>query len=241
MRILQFFMVLFTVFVLAVGVNAEEKKFSDEAELSYVDTGGNTDVTTLSAKNLLKYKFTEKLEGSWKAAVVYGEDDGEKNAESYLTEFRADYLFTERFYSAFIAGWEQDDFAGIHSRYYAGPAAGYKILTGPNHFLLGELGVTYVDEEYIDETEEEYMSGRAFVKYEYALTEKNKFSQSLEYLHDFEDNDNYNINSVTALVSALSDYLSLKISYEVNYDNKPVPSTLDDTDTILTVALVVNF
>ena len=216
MRILQLCMMLFVVFAVAVGVNADEKKFSDEAELSYVDTGGNTEVTTLSAKNLLKYKFTEKLEGSWKAAVVFGEDDGEKNAESYLTEFRIDYLFTEKFYSAFIAGWEQDDFAGIHSRYYGGPAAGYKFLVGPKHFLLGELGVNYVDEEYIDESEEEYVSGRAFVQYDYALTEKNKFSQSLEYLHDFENSDNYKINSVTAIISALSDKMSLKASYEIN-------------------------
>jgi putative salt-induced outer membrane protein len=47
--------------------------------------------------------------------------------------------------------------------------------------------------------------------------------------------------SETALISALSDYLSLKTSYVVKYNNQPVPATLEETDTILSVTLVVNF
>ena len=73
------------------------------------------------------------------------------------------------------------------------------------------------------------------------VPDKNRFSQSLEYLYDFEDSDNYNLNSETALISALSDYLSLKASYVVKYDNEPVPETLEDTDTILGITLIVSF
>ena len=66
MRGARFLTVLLIVFALAPGSRAEEKKWSEEAELSLVDTGGNTQVTTLSAKNLLKYRFTNKLQGAWK-------------------------------------------------------------------------------------------------------------------------------------------------------------------------------
>jgi len=135
----------------------------------------------------------------------------------------------------------KDKFAGIDSRYYVGPGAGYNFLTGPKHFLLAEISLNYVNEKYTDDTDKEYLGGRAFAEYEYAFTDKNKFSQSVEYLHDFDDSDNYNVNSETALISALSDYLSLKTSYVVKYDNQPVPSTLKETDTILSVTLVVNF
>ena len=69
---------------------------------------------------------------------------------------------------------------------------------------------------------------------------KNKFSQSLEFLYDFDDSDNYRINSETAFITALSNYLSLKTSYEIKHDNEPVPATLKETDTILSVTLVVN-
>jgi putative salt-induced outer membrane protein len=135
----------------------------------------------------------------------------------------------------------QDKFAGIDSRYYLGPGAGYKFLIGPKHFLVGEAGHNYVNEEYTDDTDKHYLGGRAFARYEYALTEKNKFSQSMEFLYDFDDSDNCNVNSETAVISALSDYLSLKASYAIKYDNQPVPSTLEETDTVLAITLVVNF
>ena len=241
MRGARFLTFILIIFALAPGSRAEEKKWSDEAELSFVDTGGNTEVTTLSAKNLLKYRFTNKLQGAWKLGAVYGKSDGEKNAESYFTELRLDYQFTERLYYYAAAGWMQDEFAGIDSRYYLGPGAGYKFLSGPKHFLAGEAGLNYVWEEYIDGTDKDYLGGRAFAKYEYAFTEKNRFSQSVEFLYDFDDSENYNVNSETAVISALSDYLSLKASYVIKYDNQPIPETLEETDTVLAVTLVINF
>ena len=241
MRTITVFITLLVVLTGIPATYAEEKKWSDEAELSLVDTGGNTDLLSISANNLLQYTFDENLMGTWKLSALYGESDGVRNAESYSTEVRLDYLFTDQLYTAGIAGWLKDEFAGIEARYYVGPALGYKLFTGPRHFLLGEVGLSYVTEKYIDSTDEQFIEGRAFVKYEYAFTEKNKFSQSLEYLYNFDDSDDYKVNSETALISSLSDYFSLKASYEIKHDNKPAPQTLEETDTVLSLALVVNF
>ena len=241
MRAMKSLTALFVALATATGVCAQEKRWGDQAELSFVDTGGNTEVTSLSAKNVLQYKFSETSQAAWKLGALYGKTDGEKTAESYFSDLRLEYLFTNRLYSFAAAGWSQDEFAGIDSRYYVGPGVGYKFLAGPKHIFLGEVGVNYVKEEYTDDTDEGYFEGRAYASYEYAFTEKNKFSQSVEYLYDFEDGDNYKVNSETALISALSDYLSLKTTYVIKYGNQPVPSTLEETDTILSVTLVVNF
>jgi putative salt-induced outer membrane protein len=190
-------MVLLVVVSMVTAVFAEEKKWVEQAELSFVDTGGNTDVVSLSAKNLLKYTFSEKLKGAWKLSALYGESDGVKNAERYSTELRLDYLLTDQLFSALIAGWLEDEFAGIESRYYLGPAVGYEFFNGPRHFLVSEVGLNYVKEKYTDGTEQDYPEGRAFGQYQYAFT--------------------------------------------IRHDNKPVPSTLEETDTILSVTLVVNF
>jgi len=181
------------------------------------------------------------LKAEWKAEALYGKTYGVKTAERYSSELRLEYLFTDRLYSFATAGWSQDEFAGIDSRYYMGPGLGYKFLIGPKHFFLSELSINYVHEEYTIDADEDYMMGRSFTKYEYAFTEKNRFSQSVEFLYDFEDGDNYIVISETALISALSDYLSLKTSYVVKRDNEPVPDTLEETDTTLSVTLVVNF
>ena len=241
MKNMKVLAVLIVILFIAAPAQAQEKKWVDEAELSFVDTGGNTDITSLLAKNLLKYTFSEKLQGAWKLGALYAKSDGVKRAESYFTELRADYLYTESLYFLGIAGWLKDEFAGIDSRYYLGPGVGCKYFTGPKHFLIAEAGLNYAQEEYTNSIDENFIQGRLFAQYDYAFTKKDKFFQSLEFLYDFEDSDNYNINSETALISALSDYLSLKASYVIRHDNEPAPKTLDETDTVLAITLVVNF
>ncbi len=220
--------------------HAEEMKWQDEAELLYVDTSGNTDVTTLSAKNTLIVPFSGKTKGTWRLGALYGESDGTKNAESYFTEIRVDHFYTERLYSFGYGGWHQDKFAGVDARYYLGAGGGYKFFTGPKHFLLGEAGLTYTKEDYTDNTDNDFPGGRLFGKYEYHFTEKNKFTQSLEWLLDFSEFDNWNLNSETALLSALNSWLSLKASYIIKYDNDPIAGVKSE-DRILGVALVVQF
>ena len=241
MKVARLFVALCMCVALVSAAYAEEKKWADEAELSFVSTGGNTELISLSGKNLLKYTFTEKLLGTWRVGALYGEDDNVKTAERYFTDLRLNYSFSDRIYLFGIAGWLQDKFTGIESRYYIGPGAGYAFFTGPKHFLNAEAGLNFVSEDYINDTEEDFLEGRLYGLYEYLFSKKNKFSQSLEFLHDFDDSDNYRINSETAFITALSDYLSLKTSYEIKHDNKPVPATLKETDTILSVTLVVNF
>ena len=245
MKKISLLMSLFFVFLVGSVAFAEEteqeKKWGIETELYYVSTEGNTEVTTIAAKNLFTYKYSDKWNTAWKAGALYGKSDGEKNVERYYTELKTNYLVTERFYTSLIVGGEWDDFAGIDSRYYFGPAAGYKIFLGPKHFWFIEAGVEYVSEKYVDDTEDEFPQWRTLTEYDYKFTEKNKFSQSVEYLVDIEDGDDYNAISETSLTTELSDYLSFKTTYEFKYDHMPVPETLEKTTRTLTVALVINF
>ena len=233
--------VLCGVLVVCGAASAEEKAWSDQAEFSLVNTTGNSEVTTISFKNDLKYTFNPKLLGLWKLGGLYGKSDGDTNAERYFTELRLDYLFTERFYSYGNGGWYKDRFAGIDARWYGGAGVGYKLLTGPTHSLLGEVGLNYTTEDYTDGSSSEFVAARLFGKYVYNFTEKNSFSQSLEFIEDTSRFSNYLLISETALTAALSTNLALKATYTVRYDNEPVPDTFDETDTILGIALVVNF
>lgn len=221
--------------------NTEQKNWSDEAELSYVETGGNTDTSTFALKNELQVKLAEKSSASWKLGALSNTSDGVRNAEAYYMELRGDHLFTERVYLYLKTGWEKDTFAGLDSRLYGGPGLGYKILTGPKHLLFAEAGLNYVNEKYTNNTEDDFISDRFFGKYEFVFSETNKFSQSLEYLCPLEESADYNVISETAVTSALAANYSLKASYTVKYDTLPVPNTLDNTDTVFGTALVATF
>lgn len=227
-------------FFLATNSLSEEKKWHNEAELSYVKTGGNTDVTTFSFNNKFDYGFTERLKGRWKLGALYGESDGERSAESYTTDLRMDYKIKQKLYIYGQTGYKTDQFAGLDNRYYGGLGAGYHFLDGPRHFLSGELGLNYSLEAYTDDTDQTFTDGRAFVLYEYALGEHSRFSQGVEYLCDLTDGDNYRLNWDSAVKVQINAILSLKVGYEVRFDNAPTPDTLDETDTRFYTAIVAN-
>jgi len=242
-----FFLFFTCIITLKINAYGENKKWRDEAKISFIDTGGNTDVVSLSFTNLLNYTFSKRFEGALKLGALYGENEGEKNSENYQAEARLDSLFTKKFYASIITGWLKDKFAGIDSRYYIGPALGYKFLIGPKQYFKSEAKLDYVMEEYVsalnspEPDDSDYVRGGVLGQYEYHFSEKNKFSQSIEWLNDFDNSDNYNVNSVSALISAINNFASLQTSYEIKYDHVPIPSTLEKTDTILSLTLVLNY
>lgn len=228
-----------------------KKRLKAEAELSYVDTSGNSEVTTLSAKNKMTYDFTDTLSGTWKMSALNSKSEGERSNESYASELRLDYALSAKAFTGFLAGWKKDRYAFLDAQYYGGVFVGYNFFDGPAHFVKSEAGLDYVSDKFYDDpdtplideskTDRDYVRGRVFSLYEYHINEKTKFSQSVEYLHDFDESENYNINTVTAFITALSDILSLKTSYEVQYDHMPASATADDTDTIFSVALLLSY
>jgi len=236
--------------VLTQNVWCDDKKLTDKAELSFVQASGNTDISTFNGKNTLKYDFSKNFSTQWKASALYGETDNEKTAEKYATELRGDHNFYKNFYYYLVTGWTQDEFAGIDDRYYAGPGAGYKVTFKDRHTLAMELGANYAREVYIEDPESEtpyeedseFLEGRGFGSYIYKFNDKVEFSEEVEYLKNFKEESAYTVRSTSAIKSRLNSWLELKVSYEVNYNNRPKPESenLKYTDTLLSVALVVN-
>ncbi|MCC6543012.1 MAG: DUF481 domain-containing protein [Nitrospirae bacterium] len=223
----------------AAAETTEPKRITDEAQLSYVDSQGNTRLSSLLIVNTLKYTPVDYLIATWNIEALKASSEGESTAERYTTLLRLDYLIRSRMYSFADVSWLQDEFAKIDHRYYFGAGIGYKILAGPKHMLNTEAGINYTMDTYTNHTDSDYMGGRIFGKYTYNITPTNKFEQAVEYLHDFDNSENFNVNSDTSLSAALNSMLSLKTSYKVKYDNEPVGGA-KYTDRVLALSLVVN-
>jgi len=127
----------------------------------------------------------------------------------------------------------------IPSRYNTQSTLNRDVAPGKNT-LDFEAGVEYVDEKFTDDTKNDYFNGRAFTEYKYAFSDKATYHNPLEFNYDFENSENYDIASVTAVTTSLSDMLSLKASYNINFVNAPVPAILKKTDTTLSVSLIIN-
>jgi putative salt-induced outer membrane protein len=220
---------------------AQEKSWSDKAEVSFVQTGGNTDVVSFRLKNLLKYSYSEQWSFKWRANALFAKSDGEKSAERYDTELRADYALSPHAYFYGQSGWAQDKFAGLDQRLFGGPGFGYVFLPGIRHVVGVELGGQFAKEGYTDGTYSDFVEGRAFCGYAFLFNDSVTFSQEVEYLHNFGTSGQFNMIAVTAVRTRLTDRFSLRMAYEIRYDNQPTPEELKKTDTLLSVSLVINF
>jgi putative salt-induced outer membrane protein len=227
--------------LVSTTVWAQEKGWSDKAEVSFVQTGGNTDVVSFKLKNLLKYNYSEQWSFQWRANVLFAKSNSEKSAERYDTEVRADYALSPHAYFYGQSGWAQDTFAGLDHRFFGGPGFGYVFLPGLRHVIGVELGGQFAKEDYTDGTDSDFMEGRVFCGYAFLFNDAVTFSQEVEYLHNFRTSGQFKVIAVTAIKTRLTDRFALRVAYEIRYDNQPTPEELKKTDTLLSASLVINF
>jgi putative salt-induced outer membrane protein YdiY len=171
---------------------------------------------------------------------------------------------SERFYWYTGASWYQNFFSGIDDRYLAGGGVGYTFVKDARNLLKGELGLDYTRQVPLappppDVTQaEDFLGMRGYLGYEFKISEKAKLTEDLNMFGNFDNSSAWRVNSVTGLTAGLTDNLALKLSYTVLYSNDPLTKQIapdagappgtpnatyayDSTDTILAVALVVNF
>lgn len=255
----------------AVAEEEDERPWKDVAEFSFVDTGGNAESSSLSFSNKFEYNwaksaFTFDL-GALRAETtsfsrttsddVTVDDTSltEVSAEAYYANLKYSRDITDRFYWYGGLGWDRNTFSGINSRYVYSAGVGYLFFDDEGHSLKGEFGADYTDEEQTTGLNDTFAGARGFLGYARPLSETANFTSDLELLQNLDESDDLRIRWINALTAAISSKLALKVSHSTFYDKEPAfvlatpipPATtgvlfqLDETDTILSASLVVNF
>jgi putative salt-induced outer membrane protein YdiY len=172
---------------------------------------------------------------------------------------------TERFYWYAGAAWFQNFFAGIDDRYIVGAGVGYTFVKNDRHLFKGEIGADLTREDPlgnpppIELETQDFVGIRGYLGYEFKFSEKSKLTEDLNVIENLDTTSAWRANSVTALTASFTNSLAL-VSYAVAYSNEPPVTVVapdpvpppplgaspalyqfETTDTILTVALVVNF
>ncbi|OGS14344.1 MAG: hypothetical protein A2234_08970 [Elusimicrobia bacterium RIFOXYA2_FULL_58_8] len=226
---------------LASSVMAQEapKKWKDSAELSYVQTSGNSRTSTLSGKNLFNYDWAKAaLE---LAAGGFGTNSGNRvTAEQYNAAEKVSFKFPGRNYAFQKTSWDKNRFAGIMERYDIGLGLGRLLVERPYDQFFLEVGGGYIFEDRIASENKSFGTCRGYGKYTRILSPTANASQALEYLGNLQDSAGYRMNAETALVTAISTHFSLKAAYVWKYVNTPAAG-FRKTDTLTSVAVIANY
>ena len=208
-------------------------------DLGFVNTSGNTDVTTFNLGERLAYTT-----GPWvfvqNAKALYGETDGSTTAESYDAGLRGDYVFKERVSAFGLLTYHRNTFAGIASRFSEGVGLGWRPITAPRDSLRLEAAISMNQERNIADVESNFAATRAALGYKHMFGAAAFFTQTLEALLNMEDTQDLRLNSETAITAPISRQIAMKASYVVRYDRQPEPG-FEDTDRIFTTGVQIVF
>lgn len=222
------------------------KPWTLTGDIGFVNTAGNTHLTTLSIGDKLTFT-TGKVLLTQTFALVYGRSEGVENANSQTLRGRADYTLRAGLSAYGFVGYERNRFAGIAHRIDEGAGLALAAWRGTQDELDVESGLGLVQETLfpdpaLDSTlSGTFVSGRAATRYKHLFTKTTYFQQTLELLLDLEATTKYRLNSESALVAPISSHLGLKAGYLVKFNHAPPSPDLARTDRTLTTGLQITW
>jgi putative salt-induced outer membrane protein YdiY len=230
---------ILAVSTVAVAQDPPPKPLKATGDISFVKTGGNTDVLSLGVSDKIEWKTSPKFTLKQNFGWVYGETDDVESANALLAGIRGEYALTSRV--VVFAGFNYDYnlFAGVKRRFEEFAGLGFVVIDKPKDILRFDAGISYFQEweRYVD-VSNNFMAGRFAADYKHLFAEKAYFQQIVEFLPNFEVSDDYRLNSETALVAPLGGNIAIKVGYVVRYRGQP-PEGFEKTDTVFRTGIQI--
>ena len=239
----------------------DEKKVSTHAELSYANTGGNTESQDVAGNLKLNVPFYSN-EIRFVGNVLYSDNDNFDVNGSYIdttttknrwdAELNYDYNFNDTVAFNYIAGAKGDKFSTFVYQAYTGPGAVLTVVKNDAHDLKFQANLLYLWDEHraafdadanatIPQHVHHYAGYQISMDYTFQITEITKFTQYLMYRSEFEDTTNYFGKSKTAVESKMSDIFSLGVSYTIDYTNNKAETVPSHVDSVFLASLIADF
>jgi len=218
--------------------DASTNRWEKSASLGATVTEGNSD-TLLIVADILASRKWQQDELSLGASLAYGENEGVKNNETLRAFAQYNRLFTDRFYAYARVEGLHDSIADVDYRVTLSPGVGYYFIKNERMRLSGEAGPGVVFEKQGGE-EKTYLTARLAEKFEFKINDRARIWQSLEFLPQIDDLNNFLLNAEIGVESALTKKTSLRVYAQDTYDNEPAADR-EKNDIKLVAAVVLKF
>ncbi len=209
-------------------------------ELSYIQTGGNTDTKSFG----LDFHGEKALDQVNKLALDlqagYAEDSGNETKNAWLAELNYYYKFSDVLSFNYLIGYKDDKFSGYKHQFYTGPGAEYIAINEKENKLKFYGNVLYENDKYDSGDTDNFTAGRLGLNWEYLIYQNLKFVEDANIRSKLSDMNNYFLYSKSSIYSKINSNLSLGVSYKLNYQNQ-APATKKKTDTTFMVSLVIDW
>lgn len=209
------------------------------SELSYINTKGNTDTTSLAFEGNAKTTL-EKHVFRAHADAYRSTNKGSVSKNKWSSELNYDYQWDEVYSLNYMVGYKQDSFSGYDYQAYTGPGVGAKVIDCSEHKLDLQANLLYAQDKPSELPSNSYFSSKMGGIYKWQIQETLKLIQEATYRVNLEETRNYFLYSKTGIENKINSSLSMGVSYKIDYVNTPPPPSVS-TDRTFLVSLIIDY
>jgi putative salt-induced outer membrane protein YdiY len=220
----------------------------DQAELTFVMTGGNTSQSTFGLKNSLdrvwenaafrltagglrteSTAFTRTATGTADNFTVGETSTSTVTAENYYARGRYDRNVSEAVFLYGGAGWDRNTFAGIDNRYAFVTGVGRTWADRDDLKFRTDAGATYTIQHDVapnPDISDSFAGARLSYDLFKRLSATTGFNSSLIVDENLADTDDLRADFTNSLSVAMSESLALKASLQLLIDNAPALTSI---------------
>jgi bisphosphoglycerate-independent phosphoglycerate mutase (AlkP superfamily) len=235
---------------------AQDSTWSNESELSVVQTGGNTSLETYNLKTQISLKSDKRIYSAGGhytlgAGEVEDQNDStqkikQETARNWDAHVKYEQVLSRKINGLFAVMYEGDEFSGYKQRENYDLGAKYKIHQEDEFTSFVELGLRLTTERTLvrnTDDKDVFNDNKGRVFYEFKKDSKTGLSYKFwtEYIKNFTRSDDYLINFEPSIAFTLSNTFSIKMAYKGMYDNEPAADGNEYMDWQYTTALLAKF
>ena len=215
-------------------------KWHGSVSVGATKSNGNTDRTTASvgahAENRREDdRFT--FDFLWN----YAEEQGNITQRRTYGAGKYDYFVSKKLYYLGQVSGESDSNANLKLRTTAGVGAGYQFREDESWNVLGEAGLSYVDENFDGTTDDDdFIAARLAYKADYKVDDKWSAGQGAELFPSLEDQNDVNARVDTHAKVSLSEKMFAQAQWIFTWDNTPATGA-DRVDNLFLLMLGWSF
>lgn len=217
-----------------------------EGQVGFFQSSGNTDSVGLSAQIELEREGIE-WSHKFRAAADYRRSNGVTDREQFAVQYEPQYLINDRLFAYALAQFERDRFQGFSSRYSASGGLGYRVVDTDSLRLSVKAGPAWRRTEFISGQSESNIAALVGLDFDWRISDRIKLTHDTNAVAEtggsavaIIDSNNTTLNFVTGLEGKISDRLTARLGYTVEYDSNP-PAGSVSTDTLTRFTLVYGF
>jgi len=222
------------------------ENWSGRGEVGAFESTGNSENVGLTIALSLQRTGID-WEHRLRSAVDYQRSNGQTSREQYQFSYEPRYTVNGDLFIYALAQYERDRFQGFTSRISASGGLGYQLFDGERLNLSLKAGPAWRRTDLIGGDKEDNLGALAGLDFDWRILPQLTLTQDTDLVAESGGSATAIITSAstsillaTGLEAKISDRLTTRVSYTVDYNSDPPPDAVS-TDTLTRFTLVYGF